>query len=168
MNTVEIRHWKHEDLEAVRKVIWKSWKVTYAAFVPEADLRTYWDLRYSMESMGKMFNDHGVDGFVAESDGRILGCLRTRFDEVKQIFYIISLYVLPDEQKKGIGRLLMAEADKLALEFGLQEIWIGVMVQNKPARTWYEMLGFRFIREEPFSIGKTSVPHLIGFKTLWK
>lgn len=168
MSAMEIRHWRHEDLEAVRHVIWKSWKRTYSSFVPEADLRTYWDLHYSLESMEKMFNDPGVDGFVAEADGRTLGCLRTRFDEVKQIFYIVSLYVLPDEQKKGIGRLLMAEAEKLALEFGLQEIWIGVMVQNKPARAWYEMLEFRFIREEPFFIGKTSVPHLIGFKTIGK
>jgi ribosomal protein S18 acetylase RimI-like enzyme len=48
----------------------------------------------------------------------------------------------------------------------LHEIWLGVMVQNVDALAWYRKLGFIFEREEPFTMGKTTVPHLIGFKKI--
>ena len=166
MKALAIRPWQQDDLPIVREVIWKSWEATYAAFVPEADLKGYWSVHYSLQGIEKMFHDSAVDGFVAESGGRIVGCLRTRFDEIKQMFYVVSLYLLPEEQRKGIGKLLMAEADKCATTYGLSEIWVAVMVQNQVARRWYEHLGFRFIREEPFFIGRTSVPHLVGFRKI--
>ncbi len=69
-------------------------------------------------------------------------------------------------QRKGLGRRLMHEALRHARERALPEVWIGVMVDNTGAQDRYERLGFRFMREEPFIMGATSVAHRIGCKAL--
>ena len=48
----------------------------------------------------------------------------------------------------------------------MQEIWLGVMLQNTRTRQWYERIGFVFVKEEPFTMGATSVPHLIGYRPI--
>ena len=80
--------------------------------------------------------------------------------------YFASLYLLPDFQRKGIGGRLLRAAEEKALAYNLGELWVGVMVQNEAARRWYEKRGFRFVREEPFRMGGTTVPHLIGFNVI--
>ncbi len=62
------------------------------------------------------------------------------------------------------GRVSCEEAAKL----NFTEIYIGVMIQNERALNWYRKLGFDFFEEQPFTMGKTSVPHLIGRKILDK
>ena len=57
-------------------------------------------------------------------------------------------------------------AEEKALAYNLGELWVGVMVQNEAARRWYEKRGFRFVREEPFRMGGTTVPHLIGYRVI--
>jgi hypothetical protein len=42
------------------------------------------------------------------------------------------------------------------------------MVKNRQALVFYRKVGFQFVREEPFTMGKTTVSHLIGFKKLGK
>jgi hypothetical protein len=40
------------------------------------------------------------------------------------------------------------------------------MVKNRRALDFYRKVGFLFIKEEPFTMGKTTVSHLIGYKKL--
>jgi len=40
------------------------------------------------------------------------------------------------------------------------------MVKNTGALAWYRNKGFQFVREAPFSMGATTVEHLIGFKII--
>jgi hypothetical protein len=61
---------------------------------------------------------------------------------------------------------LLEAAERCAAEKGLDELWIGVMVENKQALAFYRKVGFLFVREEPFTMGKTTVNHLIGYKKL--
>jgi hypothetical protein len=59
---------------------------------------------------------------------------------------------------------LLESAEEYAAEKGLDELWIGVMVKNRQALLLYRKVGFQFVREEPFTMGKTTVNHLIGYK----
>jgi hypothetical protein len=77
-----------------------------------------------------------------------------------------SLYFLPEFQGQGMGRRLLEAAEEYAAQKGVDELWIGVMVENKQALVFYRKMGFLFVREEPFTMGKTTVAHLIGYKKL--
>ena len=91
---------------------------------------------------------------------------RTHFHKKENRFYLASLYLLPAFQGKGIGGRLLQAAEERAGAYGLTELWVGVMVQNEAAGRWYERKGFHFVREEPFRMGGTTVPHKIGYKMI--
>jgi ribosomal protein S18 acetylase RimI-like enzyme len=76
------------------------------------------------------------------------------------------VYVLPSYQGQGIGGKLMRAAEERALAAGMKELWLGVMVQNTAALEWYRRNGFSFVEEAPFTMGKTTVNHLIGFRAI--
>jgi ribosomal protein S18 acetylase RimI-like enzyme/ATP adenylyltransferase/5',5'''-P-1,P-4-tetraphosphate phosphorylase II len=163
---IVIRPWQKPDLASIRRITWHSWISSYASFIPESDLKSYFDLRYTEEVFLSMFDDPYTQGFVAETDDQIAGYARLFFNRDENRLYVPSLYFLPDFQGQGMGRQLLGAAEEYAAEKGLDELWIGVMVKNNPALVFYRKVGFQFVREEPFTMGKTTVSHLIGYKKL--
>jgi ribosomal protein S18 acetylase RimI-like enzyme len=60
----------------------------------------------------------------------------------------------------------MKTAEDRAVALGMSEVWLGVMIQNTPALEWYKRTGFHFVEEAPFTMGNTTVVHLIGYRTI--
>ncbi|MCX6138467.1 MAG: GNAT family N-acetyltransferase [Ignavibacteriales bacterium] len=165
---ITIRDWKLEDLPAVRQLTWDTWLDTYSSFIPIEDMQAYFDEHYTLQDMEQLLYSQSVRCAVAELDGVIVGFGRTQYNEHERRIYLSSLYIHPNHQGKGIGRHLLQAAESRAESLGLDEIWLGVMIQNVDALAWYRKLGFVFEREEPFVMGKTSVQHLIGFEKIRK
>ncbi len=163
---IVIRSWQKSDLASVRRITWESWISTYLSFIPESDLKSYFDIHYTEESLLSMFDDPSMHGFIAEMDGQVAGYARLFFNRDENRLYVSSLYFLPDFQGQGMGSRLLEAAEGYAREKGLDELWIGVMVKNRRALDFYRKVGFQFVREEPFTMGKTTVSHLIGYKRI--
>ena len=160
------REWTKEDLPSVRTVTWLTWLEAYSKFIPVEDLRAYYDEHYTLQALEQLFRNPSVKGFVAVVDGSVAGYLKTMTDVSEKRFYISSVYVLPDHQGSGIGGRLMTMAIDEARARGVDEVWLGVMTQNLPALEWYRRNGFTFVEERPFTMGRTTVPHLIGYKNI--
>ena len=139
---------------------------TYSSFIPERDLRSYFDIHYTEASLLKLFDDPLTYGFIAEKDRQIAGYIRVLFNRDENRLYVPSLYFLPGYQGQGMGKRLLDAAEGLAGGKGLDRFWIGVMVENRRALAFYRRVGFQFVREEPFTMGKTTVAHVIGYKKL--
>ena len=165
---VAIRPWQKDDVASIRRITWQSWVATYSSFIPESDLRSYFDIHYTEASLLNMFDDPFTYGFIAEKDHQIAGYIRLLFNRDEGRLYVPSLYFLPGYQGQGMGRQLLDAAEGLAGEKGLDRFWIGVMVENRQAVAFYRKTGFQFVREEPFTMGKTTVAHVIGYKKLEK
>ena len=163
-----IRPWQKGDLASIRRIIWQSWISTYSSFIPESDLKSYFDTHYTEAALLNMFDDPFTEGFVAETDDQIAGFVRLFFNRDENRLYVRSLYFLPDFQGQGIGRRLLEAAEGYAAGKGIDELWLGVMVKNRQALLFYRKVGFLFVREEPFTMGNTTVSHLIGYKRLGK
>jgi diamine N-acetyltransferase len=165
-NEIRIRPWRREDLADIQRITWASWLATYASFIPEHDLRRYFEVHYTLEALDRLYSSEGVYGFVAEVERRLAGCEKTEFNAEEQRFYISSLHVLKEHQGKGIGGRLLAAAELCARGFEVDRVWLGVMVENVHALRWYKKLGFQFVEEAPFTMGATTVSHLIGWKAI--
>jgi ribosomal protein S18 acetylase RimI-like enzyme len=163
---IVIRRWQKNDLGSIRRLTWQSWIATYSSFIPENDLRSYFDAHYTDVSLLSMFEDPSGQGFVAETDDHIVGYLRLFFNRGENRVYIPSLHVLQDFQGQSIGKRLLESAEEYAAGKHMDRVWIGVMVKNRRALVYYRKLGFQFVREEPFTMGNTTVRHLIGYKIL--
>jgi ribosomal protein S18 acetylase RimI-like enzyme len=163
---IVIRSWEKSDLASIRRITWGAWMSTYLSFIPESDLRSYFDIHYTEESFLRMFDDPSMHGFIAEMDGQVAGYGRLFFSRDENRLYVSSLYFLPEFEGQGMGRRLLEAAEGYGTEKGLEELWIGVMVKNRQALDFYKKVGFQFVREEPFTMGKTTVSHLIGYKRI--
>jgi ribosomal protein S18 acetylase RimI-like enzyme len=160
------RSWDKNDFAQVYKILQVSWDKAYSSFIPKEDLTFYLNQTYNTKKLEELFNNKNAFCFVAEVDGMAVGWLKLSIDEAEKRFYLSSIYVLPEFQKLKIGKQFMEIAFATAKEKGFSEIWIGVMDNNTNALGWYEKIGFEFVEELPFRMGKTEVQHLIGRKIL--
>ncbi|MEM0481893.1 MAG: GNAT family N-acetyltransferase [Nitrososphaerota archaeon] len=85
---------------------------------------------------------------VAEHGGRLVGVLKAEL--VNRIFYdpplegiIRELYILPEYRRKGVGKMLVAEAFKILQERGAGLITAEFPSLHKIAVEFYEKMGFR-------------------------
>ena len=158
-----VRRWTLDDLGIIQDVLWKTWLDSYSHFIPEEDLKAYFSEHYDMDSLRSLFHNPMADGFVAEADGNVVGFMRTARDPEENRYYVSSLYVLPQYQATGLGKALMKRSADEAKSFHLDRVWIGVMVENHQTVEWYKRMGYQVVRTEPFTMGKSTVDHHIGF-----
>jgi diamine N-acetyltransferase len=161
-----IRRWNKADLPAIQQLLLETWLDAYGTFIPREDLVGYLHAYYSQAKLEALFADPEVGGYVAEADGAVVGYQKLYHARAEQRFYLHQLYVLPSRQRLGLGHRLMACAEGRARELGAEQIWLGVMVKNKPALAWYRKLGFTVTETAPFVMGTTSVEHYIGYVPL--
>lgn len=55
----------------------------------------------------------------------------------------MSLYVLPEEFRKGYGGTLLSYVSKVLKENGYSNIYLWVLEENQRARNFYEKMGFQ-------------------------
>ena len=81
-----------------------------------------------------------------------VGYISHQFEYLPRTTKIHKLYVLPDHQGKGYGKLLIEKVGKLAIRAGQQALRLDVNYRN-PAISFYEGLGFDKIERCNTDIG---------------
>lgn len=83
---------------------------------------------------------------VAEHDEAILGFIAVhamaRFEHDDWILRILALVVDPGARERGVGRTLMAEAERIGLELGAAFVELTAGHHRPEARHLYESLGY--------------------------
>ncbi len=91
---------------------------------------------------------------VAKVGGKIVGYVMSRVEHSLHMSgflpgfikkgHIVSIAILPDYRRKGIGTELMRRAmESLKNVYGCKEVYLEVRVSNRPAIEFYHKLGFR-------------------------
>ena len=91
-------------------------------------------------------NANGI--FVAEENGRIIGCITTWMDIRAGIGHIPNLALSPEARGKGNGRRLIEFALDHFRDCGLTHARIETLVQNDVGNHLYESLGFREVARQ--------------------
>jgi ribosomal-protein-alanine N-acetyltransferase len=110
---------------------------------------------YSYTFFEAILRDYPKSFFVAETyEGEIVGYVMCRVERVSKISsfrlkksgHIISIAVIPEYRRMGIGKLLMLNALKsLKEEYGCEESFLEVRVSNKIAIKLYLDLGYKIV-----------------------
>jgi ribosomal protein S18 acetylase RimI-like enzyme len=122
-----IRDYRPEDFEAVTIL----WRISREKSLPEFQ-RAKGHFFYEDQDY---FRDHVLqedEVFVVESDERPVAFMAMRDD------FIDHLYVHPDYQNHGIGKILLDYARQRSPE----HLWLYTLQINMNARTFYERNGF--------------------------
>lgn len=83
---------------------------------------------------------------IAEHDGAMLGFIAVhalpRFEHDDRILRILALVVDAGARERGVGRTLIAEAERIGLELGATFVEITAGHHRPEARQLYESLGY--------------------------
>ena len=156
--SVVLRHAVVNDAAGIAHVHVTTWQHAYRGIVPESYLQGL-DVAKRTNYWERWLEGYGLDGhqaLVAEAgDGQIVGFAsfgREREGGGPRDGEIGALYILPNYQRCGIGRRLLSGAARLLLQENFQTLQIWVL-QDNPARAFYEKLGGRRVREKKIQFG---------------
>jgi ribosomal protein S18 acetylase RimI-like enzyme len=136
-----IRRAELGDRASIETIARTTWPVTYAGIIPAEIQRQLLDDWYSAESLSRALVAPGSTFLVAERSGHVVGFAQYVRRSVESV-ELTRIYVLPHEQRSGIGaRLLDAALAEFAAE-GLGRLTVSVERDNVIGRRFYEKIGF--------------------------
>jgi L-amino acid N-acyltransferase YncA len=154
---VTIREATLDDAPGVAHVHVDTWRTTYRGMVADSYLDS---LKYedSAERWGRGLSNPERRGFafVAENEaGEVVGFAAggpQRSDVPGYDGELYAIYVLQDQQGKGIGRALAQAVARELLARGIRSMVVWVLTDNHPSRRFYESLGGVWLREQEFEL----------------
>jgi ribosomal protein S18 acetylase RimI-like enzyme len=141
------------DVHAIVALVQSAYRgqASRVGWTTEADLLD--GQRTDAEDVNSIVNESDAGLLLATCKGQLLGCVLLRRE--RSGAYIGMLAVRPELQAKGIGRLLLAEAESRAQsELGCGCVRMAVIEQRKDLMAWYLRRGYAVTdRTEPFPYG---------------
>jgi diamine N-acetyltransferase len=145
-----IRPASFNDIKYIQDIVTKTWPATYTSILGKDQVDYMIGKFYSTPSLEEqMKNLHHF--FLALNDYSPVGFASFSHVEGKT-YKLQKLYVLPDIQKKGIGKMLLETVETVAKSMGGQILQLNVNRHNK-AKKYYEKNEFIVVKEEDIDIG---------------
>jgi len=150
---IVIRKATEKDYPMIREIAYRTWPKTFGSILSQEQIDYMLQMMYSTDSLIEQTTRKNHVFFLAHSDKECVGYASY------QVNYaglpktkVHKIYILPEVQGKGVGRLLLDEIVKVAHENSNTVISLNVNRDN-PSVTFYEKLGFIKKGEEDISIG---------------
>lgn len=142
-----------EHIPAIVQMAEKTWRATYSEILSADQMDYMLKTIYGKEVLAKVIQN-GSQKFLLLKDGNGLQGFVSfgARPEDPDIFKIHKLYVLPANQGKGYGTILIEEVKKRLRLNGITTLDLNVNRYN-PAKEFYGKLGFEIVREEDVPIG---------------
>lgn len=147
-----IRKTSANDIPAIQEIANKTWPATYGAILSKEQVEFMMNMMYSDNSLLQQIQKQH-QFFIVSEGIHDLGfvSIEHRFKN-ELITRIHKIYVLPETQGKGIGKLLLDKVVSLAKENDSNTISLNVNRFNK-AYAFYKKIGFEIVGEENIAIG---------------
>ncbi|AWI25991.1 GNAT family N-acetyltransferase [Flavobacterium pallidum] len=140
------------EFNLIQYIVDKTWPVAYGEILSKAQLDYMIALFYSLEALNKNV-ENGHRFYFAKDDDAVLGFLGIEHHyKGNPVTRIHKIYMLPESQGKGVGKLLIEKAAELAKENQSEKLSLNVNRYN-PAIHFYEKLGFENMGSEDVAIG---------------
>ena len=156
-----VRMAEPDDARGLARVYVETWRTTYAGMVPdkvllemsESTQAARWARSIAQGDELVMLAEDAGKGIVGLSSG---GRARGPHGCKAEIF---TLYVLPDEQGRGVGRALLAGMFAEFVDQSLESAIIWVLAAN-PARFFYETTGGKRSAEREERLWGSDLPEI--------
>ena len=143
----------NSDIKTIQDIVYKTWPITYGEILSEEQLQYMLDLFYSDEALMDQFEKNEQLFYLIIEGESTLGFIGIEHNyQNKNCTKIHKIYLLPETQGKGIGKITIETIGKLALENNSTSLLLNVNRFNK-ALHFYEKVGFKIINEINIEIG---------------
>lgn len=138
------------DIPFIQDIAYKSWPVAYGELLEKEQIEYMLERFYSKGSLeDQMKNEHFF--FLALKEYAPVGF--ASFSNIGgSTCKLQKIYVLPTEQKSGIGLTLLKTIETVVKSRGAAKLQLNVNRKNI-AKSFYEKQGFTVLKEEDIDIG---------------
>ena len=150
---MEIRKATLEDYNTIYDLAHHTWYDTYTKILSLEQVEYMLDMMYSREAIAEQMNVKGHQFLLIAHESVAIGFASYELNYKPDTTKLHKLYVLPNIQGKGAGRLLMAEVEKATLQHGNNKVILNVN-RNNPAFDFYAKCGYTKIGDEDIDIGR--------------
>jgi diamine N-acetyltransferase len=140
-----------DDIAYIQYIAHGTWPLVYGPIVGEAQLKYMLDLIYSTSSLEKQMKDGSVFLIAEENHDPI--AFAAYFLKSPNVYKLDKLYTLPNQQGKGLGKLLINRVIEAIKPLGATSLLLNVNRYNTKAQNFYRHLGFEIIEEVDIPIG---------------
>ena len=145
MNQVSIKLASIEDIPTIVKIAYDTWFVTYEDVISQAQIEYMFGEMYTPESIFKQMDFYKHAFLILYQADRPIGFASYgKLEEPINTYKLHKLYLLPSEQNKGFGRILLSEVEKEVAGLGANYLQLNVNRKN-PALSFYEKLDYEII-----------------------
>lgn len=136
----QIQKMEENDIPAIVSLVNSAYRgeVARKGWTHEADLLT--GGRIDEAAVKDLMKNAAVTILKYTADNKITGCVCLEKDG--DLLHLGMLTVFPGTQNQGIGKQLLAAAEKLALQFGCKIIEMQVITTRLELIQWYERRGY--------------------------
>jgi ribosomal protein S18 acetylase RimI-like enzyme len=136
------------DFKTIREIAYKSWPIAYGSILSKEQIDYMLDLFYSEKTLLKNLNEKG-HRFLLVNEGEVcLGFASYEHNYLNEkCTRLHKIYMLPEAQGKGAGKLLINAVENLAKENQSVVVSLNVNKFNK-AISFYKKIGFEVVSEE--------------------
>ncbi len=155
----ELRFLVTDDVEKLRQLLRACWLDTYTGILPDSVIQTAITVWQSKESILRGLQNPRVfySGYFEHEE--LVGMVSAgKIDE--NTVKIFQLYVLPSQQRKGIGSKLMDAAIKHFK--GAGKVVLEVEDGNQKGISFYSQYGFTYASKTVVKVGGEEIPCLLG------
>ena len=146
-----LRKAKEEDIHIIQDLAERTWSVTYSEYLSIEQINYMLQKMYNRgELLSQLQAGHQ---FLIAGDTQDLGFAGFSVsDTANRIYKLHKLYVLPEAQGKGVGKLLINEVVNLIKNGGGAAVQLNVNRNNKAA-DFYKRAGFEIKETVDLDIG---------------
>ena len=150
---IVIKKNREENFTSIRAIAKEVWPLAYGAILSQEQLDYMMEMMYSVSSLQKQGNEKGTHFILATENEIPVGfasyefnCNRTSKTKIHKI------YILSNQQRKGIGRIVINYINNQAQQNNQEALILNVNKKNIAIR-FYERIGFTIRYEEVIDIG---------------
>ena len=129
------------DAEVVRAIAGETWRATYGGILEPEDIQQHLVAYYAVDALRRRIASREAEWLIGEMGGERVGFCSVLL--VGREAEVVTLYVLPGSQRRGVGQAMLERAVGLAREKGVATVRVGYMLANRRAARFYAAAGFR-------------------------
>jgi ribosomal protein S18 acetylase RimI-like enzyme len=142
-----VREAREKDIHTISRLAQEIWWPTYQDYISKEQISLMLDKMYSEEGLKQQF-DSGHQFIILEDNNKEIAFASFSFSQADgaSVCKIHKLYILPNYQGMGLGKMLISEISRIASSNGTSILELNVN-RNNPALAFYRKYGFT-IKEE--------------------
>lgn len=153
MEQLRIEEARLSDIPLLHDLGKKAFYPTYLPFISKEQVDYMFHMMYDAEQLAEQMNDRGDRFFIAYQAQIAVGFASCQLNyDMAASAKLHKLYVLPEQQVKGIGKALLLRVAQFAQAQGQKQLVLNVNRYNK-ALGFYQKMGYSISKEEDIPIG---------------